>query len=731
MFVVIVAAGLAVGDAAVAESPRPKIGLVLSGGGAKGFAHIGVLKVLEEEGIPVDIITGTSMGSVVGALYATGYSASELAVLAKGLDWYTLIMDTVPRRNVLLRDRNDYDRFQISFDIKNRSLMMPRGLVKGQSLESELSILTIPYHSTSDYSTLPIPFRCIATDIVTGKAVVLDHGYLPDSVRASMSIPSFFTPVESGDLLLVDGGLVKNFPVSDARDMGADIIIGVDVGQPQYKKDELDSFSRIMEQSIGFLGDESSKKESKLCDILISPDIDGLTSSSFEDPGDIIARGERAAREHLPQIRALAAKLKQYPLAKPKQFLPHPQIVTISQVRVKGLSRVSENLVISLLAVDLPSTMTPSEIQTAVCNIYGSNMFETVLYRLVPDGHESYILELDVAEKDTHLFQLGVSYDTYMKGSILSNLTLRNLFWFGSMLRFDARFSENPGAKIATFYNTGGRSGIGIGSEIEGNSFEVNTYQAGAAGEKISGQYRLAMFDARVTAHVSIGNSAVTGIGIEKNEMMIFPEISSLITRTQTFETSDLFFFVKADTLDRYYYPRSGILFDGKVSYVSDRLSARSQDPFKPFMKYIASGTAAIPLSGNLSLHLDGSGGVIDGRDVPIPELFYLGGVYAYSSGFVPFPGLNFMEISGKRMFTAGISLQMEFIRNLFVIPRANVGKAEENTGHLFLRKGLCYGYGLTVGTTAFILPFELTLVRGEGSRGGRFLLYTNAGYRF
>ncbi|MBN1534412.1 MAG: patatin-like phospholipase family protein, partial [Spirochaetes bacterium] len=292
---------------------RPKVGLVLSGGGAKGIAHVGVLKVLEEAGVKVDYIAGTSMGSIVGGFYAIGYDAKSLEKFALEEPWDELLSDEMSLRNIPIEEKNDESKYILSFALKGFGFELPKGVIKGQKLMTRLSILTLPYHQVQDFNKLPIPFRCVATDIETGEAVVFDRGFLPKALRASMSIPSALTPVEIDGRLLVDGGVVRNFPVSDVRAMGADIVIGVDVGAPLYKKEEITSLAEILEQSISFLNDISTKQERKKCDILILPDIRGLGVTDFAKAKDIIKRGEDAARSVYPQLKKLAERLKQYP----------------------------------------------------------------------------------------------------------------------------------------------------------------------------------------------------------------------------------------------------------------------------------------------------------------------------------------------------------------------------------------------------------------------------------
>lgn len=715
------------------KSVRPKIGLALSGGGAKGLAHVGVLKVLEEEGIPIDYITGTSMGSIVGSLYAIGYNAADLERVGLQTKWYDLLQDITPRINIPLRERDGYDRFILDLDIYGFSVRLPKGLIKGQSLSSYLSRLMISRHDTGDYSNFPVPFKCISTDIETGKAVVLDKGYLPDSVRASMSIPSAFTPMELSGRLLIDGGIARNFPVSDVREMGAQIVIGVDVGQPLYKKDELDSFGKIMEQSMSFLGDESTKKQRSLCDILILPDIRGISSSNFDYPQDIIARGERAARAKLPEIRALAEKLKQYndsPFQKRSSY-KEPDKIRITAINIEGLSQVSKTMVLAILNIKTPSDISPEELEESIRDVYGSDMFNKVGYRIMPSGNNNALV-VSVEEKETHLLQLGACYDNYLKGALIAKLTFRNLWFFGNKFSIDAIAGyESPGLKLSSYYYAGSRPNIGIGVECKANKFDADTYTL-SGGTRISGSYRIVDTSAKVLSTLELSNFSQFDFGIEKKSMSVNPlSDSALIQSKAVIESSALFFCGKIDTYDNIYLPKKGILIEGDARLISDKFSFRSSDKYPSLMKYTASAGFAFPVHRRVSLIASGQIGYINRKNVPVSEMFFIGGMNTHGTEFIPFPGLNFFEVSGTefRIITSGINI--EILRWLAIIPKYSYGEAGDSIIDMKGSDNSYYGYGATLGIQGLALPLEISCIRGGGSRGKRTLLYINAGYRF
>ena len=290
-----------IGPAIAQDSP--KIGLVLSGGGAKGLAHIGVLKVLEEVGITPDFITGASMGSIMGGLYAVGYSADEIEQIVISANWDQLLSNKVPMNEVAYEEKDYYNRYINELTISGLRLELPKGLIEGQKLSNLLSNLTRPVHDIHDFNLFPIPFACMGADIETGLKVVLNQGSMARSLRASMAIPTVFTPVEIDSKLLVDGGLVHNFPVEENLEMGADFIIGVFVGNQLSTKDELKSPLDVLIQSAIIHSSFDDDIQKELTDIYIEPDFGTYGSTSYDDAAAIIKIGENYGRMFFTRLQ--------------------------------------------------------------------------------------------------------------------------------------------------------------------------------------------------------------------------------------------------------------------------------------------------------------------------------------------------------------------------------------------------------------------------------------------
>src|SRR6202048_787098 len=295
--------------AAADPAVRPRICLVLSGGGARGMAHIGVLKILEDLKIPIDCVAGTSMGAIVGGLYASGMTAVQIDATMRSLDWQEAFHDAPPRRDLAFRRKQDDRNFlvRLPLGLKHGKILLPKGFIQGQKLQETLRQLTLPFSNSTNFDLLPTPFRAVATDLLTGDAVVMDKGDLAIAMRASMSAPGVFAPVESSGRLLVDGGLAENLPIDVARAMHADILIVSDVSFPLQPRDALDSALSISNQMIAILvRKDSDRQRASLTaqDILIEPNLGTATATDFTSPGVVIARGEDAARAAISQLSA-------------------------------------------------------------------------------------------------------------------------------------------------------------------------------------------------------------------------------------------------------------------------------------------------------------------------------------------------------------------------------------------------------------------------------------------
>ncbi len=726
---------------------RPKIGLVLSGGGAKGLAHIGVIKVIEEIGIPIDYVTGTSMGSIIGGLYATGYDAILLDSTVKNIDWANIFNDDLSLNDLSMDEKEDEGRYFVSIPIKNYGLAIPQGIINGQKLSKLLIDLTASVSDISDFTKLPRPFTCIATDIVSGKPVLLDKGYLPEALRASMSIPSIMTPVKIDDKLLVDGGITINFPVQEALNLGADIIIGVDVGAPLYKEEELTSLFRIMEQATSFTNDNTTKEARKMCDILITPDIQGISSASFDIPEEIIKRGELAAMKQYAQLLELANSLKKYKSDYKGVTIPAtPDSFLISSIKITGLSKVSEKLVIGKLNIVIGSTLARENLERSVDEVFSSRYFNRVIYRLVPDSANiGTLLIIKVEEKIPDKFRFGLHYDNELKTALLLNTTFRNVWINGSKFKIDARLSTNPEIIGSYFYYTGKQPGIRTGIILNYSETEVGDYNSES--NKI-GNANIKTAGAEAQTQALFNKSMSLNLGAKLD----FTFINYLTTRlndsgvAEKYEIQEnsglinLSAGILYNSLNRPVYATEGIYANIKAEYIpasSSDLTAILSDIEKDvtsllknnFGRYTFRYKQYFPLSKKISLQGNLRMGATTTDKAPLSYLFFIGGLSRESASYVPFEGLHFLSIKARNFFTGGLLLQYEPFDDKFIIVSGKVGRSTEDKFSNLIDLDSFYGYAISFGINTFIGPIAFAF--SGGSNINSVLTYLTIGYNF
>jgi NTE family protein len=376
---------------------RPRIGLVLSGGGARGAAHIGVLQILDELHVPVDAIAGTSMGAVVGGLYASGLSAREIAQVAGSLNWQDAFRDRPPRSELTFRRKQEDDSFLVDFPVGVRSwaFQLPKGLIKGQSLEMLLRRLTLPVATTDSFDALPTPFRAVATDLASGEPVVMQSGDLASAMRASLSAPGVFVPAEREGRVLVDGGIADNVPIDVARKMNVDILIVVDVGAPLYARERLGSATTISNQMLSILIRRDSTRQLATLtrsDILISPAVGGLSSFDFAGVPKAMAAGSRAASDMVAQLRALALSPDEYARYVADRDAARRGLPRIDYVKIDPTSKPYVDALAELFQPFAGQPLDPKALERTINDYYGRGQLETLDYQMLNDGGQHGLL---------------------------------------------------------------------------------------------------------------------------------------------------------------------------------------------------------------------------------------------------------------------------------------------------------------------------------------------------
>lgn len=402
-------------------SKNPRVGIVLSGGGAKGLAHIGVLKVIDSLGVRVDYIAGTSMGAAVGGLYASGYTAKQLDSIFKIIDFDILLGDKVPRPSRTFQERKNSEKYAFSVPIDNFKIQLPSSISRGQNLFNLFTKLTLDVSSASDFSNLPIPFYCMATDMETGDSVILEKGNLAEAILISNTLPTLFQPVENDGRLLMDGGISNNYPIEHLKTKDLDFIIGVSVEDNLLSKDEIKSISDIFTQINNFRSNDELIKKINCTDLLIEPNIEDFSIISFNKGDEIIKSGEVEALSFSNKLKAIAKKQNFKKVS--KVILPLDTL-NFNKVKILGNEKYTDSYVFGKLRFRRNGVVSFDEFSTGVNNLLATNNFDSFRYTFKPVSSNSYDLIGNIKEaKNTKLLKLGLHYDQLLKSSVLLNLT--------------------------------------------------------------------------------------------------------------------------------------------------------------------------------------------------------------------------------------------------------------------------------------------------------------------
>ena len=431
---------------------RPTIGLVLSGGGARGGAHVGVIKVLDELRIPVDYIAGTSMGAIVGGLYASGMPADELLHVFETADWSALLTDRPPRAERSFRRKGDDIGFLVDLDlgVGKSGLIFPEGFVQGQNLQIALKRLALPVISVDNFDDLPIPFRGVATDIVTGEEVILDSGDLATAMRASMSAPGIFKPVQNDGRTLVDGGIVNNLPVQVVREMGADVLIVVDVGFPLVPEDQLGSALAVTRQMLTIMINARARDQAALLtpdDVLIAPNLGDFGSQDFQNMPDAQQLGSDKASELSARLAKLSVSEEEYLAYRRRLELNRQGVPHIDTVLVENESMLSPRVIEARLADQTGQTLDVDQLESDIANIYGFDTFETVTYDVLDDrGSNTLMIRATEKSWGPNFLRFGINLEDDFNGesnyNIAARLTRTEINRLGGEIRAEVQVGQ-------------------------------------------------------------------------------------------------------------------------------------------------------------------------------------------------------------------------------------------------------------------------------------------------
>ena len=720
-------------DTTATVSHRPKVGVVLSGGGAKGFAHIGALRVIEEAGIPIDYIAGTSMGSIIGGLYAVGYDPDMMQKLCTEQDWNLIMKDQIPRRFIPLEKRINERHYIVTLPYKNGKLKIKRSLIDGMYVNMLLTRLTMPAYKQRDFSKLPVPFLCIGTDMITADPIEFTSASLAQSIRSSMSIPFLFEPVDYEGHLLCDGGLTNNFPVRNVREKGADIIIGVDLEIIKSDPNVLDNSLKVLERLISVVSQDESNKAREECDILIRPQLGKANMMSFNDFSPIINCGEEAAREKFSELKRLADSLQALgPFEVERHHTQPVDRVMIAGVEVEGLDDYNTRLLKSEFGNVFPKEFLIEDIETIIVNVW---------YELT-DTPEGNIIKLHCKNRTSLNFSIAGHYDNNYGIGILLNMNARTKHY---TYNIDLNIAENPYFRAGiTHRYTRMLSGT---AEVSALNLKVNYYYPTG---KIYDQVRYQRNAFNLYFQVSPTVTQAIKFGVKANysmaqEMQYMPDMEDEVDE-HVFkpEMYCYYFFNNEDQTD---FPTRGwnvnmlgkcIMYDGVFSDADSRPYFAVQGNFRksfPVGKHHAFrvGAAGAMRLGTMMLDID--------------DQFFIGGqskMY-YLDNLMRFTGLPFVSIMTEYAAYAKTAWQWNFYKNFYAVANCDAGYFRDfitmdiydfiynyfNEGykHWFEPNHFVMGAGLTLGYKTILGPIELEL--SKSNYVDKWNLFVNVGYWF
>ena len=715
---------------------NPKIGLVLSGGGAKGLAHIGVLKTIDSLGLRVDYIGGTSMGAVVGGLYAYGYSAQQLDSIFRGIDFDVLLGDKVPRPSKTFQERKNAEKYAASLPIRDFKIQLPSSISRGQNVYNLLTKLTIEAQNI-DFKELPIPFYCVATNMETGKRVILENGNLAQAMSISSALPTLFQPIEYDGTLLMDGGIVDNYPIEVLKSKQLDYIIGVNVQEDLLTRDEIQSVANILTQINSFRTVESMAQKAKLTDLYLQPNVEGFSVISFNRGSTIIDRGQASIKPYLDQLNGLAKSQQSKKLNRSRQSLDS---IKINQIHITGNQKYTDSYVVGKLRFREGETVNFEQFNDGVNNVLATNNFDSFRYNFKPNNPEGFDLFGTIRESEiTSFLKLGLHYDKLLKSAILVNLTQKQLLLKNDILSLDLIFGDNSRFNFDYYIDKGYYWSIGLNSNYKRFKYDISPIIFDPSIPlNLDDRMATTISDFTTTFFVEtlIKKDFSFKIGASYKQLRVYvqnPVFASLF-QSDTYHIEESNFFslnasMKFDTLDDIFFPTRGFLFEGHADLY---LSASEYDNFSQFSILKANIAKAFSVTDRLSVLLGTEGGFRIGYDKVSSLNFGLGGyAHNHTNNNRSFYGYDFFGISGDSFVKAYFTADYEIYKRHHINFSGNLANIGDD---IFLTKewlslasysGLALGYGLET----IFGPIEVKYHWSLDNKYGEFLV--NLGYWF
>jgi len=692
------------------ENMRPKVGLVFSGGGAKGLAHIGVLKVIDSLGIQVDYIAGTSMGAVIGGLYASGYTANQLDSIFSKIDVDAMLQDYTPRESKSFYEKRNDEIYALTLPFNNFKLGLPTGLSKGLYNFNLMSKLTQHVSDVRDFDKLPIPFLCIATDVETGEQIVLDEGILAQAIIASGALPTLYSPVEINGRLSIDGGVVNNYPVEELKNRGIDFIIGIDVQDGLKNRKQLNEVTAVLTQINNFSMIEKMERKRNLTNIYIKPDIKGYSVVSFDKGNEIINKGYEKASEFIKEL----LPLKNVEGRANYKVVQNDSIL-IREITFNTLENFTRAYILGKLKIKRNTKIPITQIEKGISNLNATQNFSAISYSFEKTQQgERLLLELHENKNNTFL-KFGLHYDDLYKSGVLINFTHKKLLTKNDVASLDVILGDNFRYNFDYHIDNGFYWSFGFNSKF--NSFNRNILTDFSNGIVFTdlGINSINIDFTDITNQVYVqtifAQKFSLGGGLELKYFNI--ESETLENTTPIFDKSNYlsaFGYLKYDSFNQKYFPKKGWSFSGDL-----KTFLYSSDYTNEFERFsIAKADVGVvfePLK-RTTIKLQSEGGFAIGeRSISFFD-FVLGGYgFVSTNNIRPFMGYDFLSLAGDSYVKGTVTLDYEFYKKHhvnFTGNFANLGNKIFEHIEGWFTKPKYTGYGFGYGMESIIGPLEI-----------------------
>ena len=612
-----------------ATGAPPRIALALSGGGARGIAHVGVLKVLDEMRIPISCVTGTSMGSIVSGAFAVGRSPADIEQMVLATNWNEIFRDKPSRAEISTRRKvDDYKTlFAPEFGVKDGGLALPKGIIAGVSIEGFLRVVAEPATGIDDFNKLPVPWRAVATDIETGEAVVLNHGSVSEAMRASMSVPGAISPVQIDGRLLVDGMIANNLPIDQARKLCGDVVIAVNIGTPPLKRDEITSALSVVNQMMAFLGKQTVDDQLKAMtsrDVLIVPDLGDISVGSYERAKDAIRVGEEATRKMAASLSRYSIPPEQYAALRATQVKEKEKVAlgTVDEIRFEGLKRTNAEVLKGLVETKPGEPISEEKIGGDLRRIYGTRDFEGVDYHVIGSAGGPRAMVITPREKEwgPDYLRFGLGLETDFQGDNFFNLLVQYrktwLNHLGGEWLTEGQIGQDTHL-FTEWYQPLNEAGVWIGSLYGAVG---QTTRGVFQGDNKIADYLIGSLRGGADLGANLGTLGSVRLGAQWTQVHASIDTGSPVLPTGTQLTAGGRAILTLDALDHAWFPQEG--YNAIVTYYG---ATRDLGSAVNYQRLEARGMFAKSW-GSHTVNLVASGGTDFSTNMPAYETFALGG---------------------------------------------------------------------------------------------------------